>query len=29
MNDKVKIKLTLSIGFPTATRVETIEIGGE
>ena len=29
MNDKVKIKLTLSIGFPTATRVETIEIDRE
>lgn len=29
MNDKVKIKLTLSIGFPTATRKETIEIDRE
>lgn len=29
MNDKVKIKLTLSIGFPTATRIETIEVDRE
>lgn len=29
MNDKVKITLTLSIGFPTATRKQIIEIDRE